>query len=223
MFPKKLEKYQVGKNVIFQLVKAKVTKKRIPARVFLQLTKFCNMRCKHCWVYQKDYQDEILKAKELTTKEMIDLINLLYDHGTRWINFLGGEPLLRPDLGKIVDHARNKGIYCETSTNGLLVDKKINELKRFHNVCVSIDGNRESNDAIRGKGTFDKAIHAIETVLANKIPLRLHSVLSGYTVNALDDMVKFFKNISLNSISPNVPSPTLKIVTENCCLPTIKL
>lgn len=118
-------KYQTGKNAIFQLLKAKVSGKRIPARVFLQLTKYCNMKCRHCWAYQQDYQDDIRDAKELTTKEMLELINLLYDRGTRWINFLGGEPLLRKDLGIILDHARKKGIYCEMSTNGLLVDQKI--------------------------------------------------------------------------------------------------
>lgn len=192
-----LEQYRVGKNVILQLLGAKVLKKRIPARVFLQLTKYCNLRCRHCWVYQNDYKNGIEKARELSTKEMLDLIDLLYDRGTRWINFLGGEPLLREDLDVILDHARKKGMYCEMSTNGMLVEKKIGTLRKVHNLCISIDGDKESNDLMRGQGTYEQIIKAIKIVVNHKIPLRLHSVLTRYTMNSLDNMVKLAKKFNL--------------------------
>lgn len=192
-----LDKYRTGKNALAKLLEAKLTGKRIPVRVFLQMTKFCNMRCKHCWVYQADYQEEILKTKEPTTREMKKLIDLLYDRGTRWINFLGGEPLIRDDLGELLDYSRKKGIYCEMSTNGLLADKKINVLKKVHNLCISIDGDKTSNDAIRGKDTYEKIIKAIETVVKNGLKLRIHAVLSGYTKNSLNHMVALSKKYGL--------------------------
>jgi len=192
-----LNKYWVGKNVIGKLLESKLTGKRIPVRVFLQMTKNCNMRCKHCWVYQKDYQEEILKIKEPTTAELKKLIDLLYDRGTRWINFLGGEPLIRADLGDLVDYARKKGIYCEMSTNGILVSKKIEVLKKVHNLCISIDGDKKGNDAIRGKGAYEKIIKAIEFVVNNGLKLRIHAVLSGYTKDSLDHLVALSKKYGL--------------------------
>jgi MoaA/NifB/PqqE/SkfB family radical SAM enzyme len=50
---------------------------------------------------------------------------------------------------------------------------------------------------MRGKGTYEKIIRGIKTVLKHKIPLRLHAVLTKYTMNSLKDMVRLCQKFNL--------------------------
>lgn len=174
-------------NVFNALLYANITKKRIPVRVALQLTQYCNMRCKYCYVNFGAYKN----VKDKTTAELFRLIDELYSYGTRWIWFLGGEPLIREDFGEIVEYAVKKGIFCDTNTNGVLINEKnIDAVKKLDAVCISIDGDEESNDYYRGKGSFKKAVEAIRLLRKNNVKVRIHATLTRRTYKTLDAMVK---------------------------------
>jgi molybdenum cofactor biosynthesis enzyme MoaA len=56
------------------------------------------------------------------------LIDELHDTGMFRLNLVGGEPLLRRDIGRIIEYTREKGIDCAMTTNGSLVLEKLEEL-----------------------------------------------------------------------------------------------
>lgn len=179
-------------NVFSQLVYAKVSKKRMPIRVGLQLTKFCNMRCTYCYVDWEEYKT----AESWTQKELFDLIDLLHRKGMRWLWFLGGEPMLRKDFREIITYAQNKGIYCDMNTNGTMInDKNIDICKMLDAVCISLDGDEESNDFYRGKGNYKKAVDAAAYLIKNGVDVRLHSILTQKTYSKLDHMVKLSQDL----------------------------
>ncbi len=164
------------------LLKIHLLRKRIPLFLSWNITFRCNLRCVYCAAC------EALK-EELDTNEIKEGLDALWRLGTRWITFGGGEPLLRQDIGEVFHYAKNKGFHVYASTNGWFVPEKARALGVLDHVNLSLDGPKETHDAIRGKGAFDSVIAAIETLKALKISTSLLCVLSNYNLDAVDEAV----------------------------------
>jgi len=182
-------------NVFKSLAYAKIAHKRIPVKVAFQITTRCSMRCSYCYVNLKTYQ----KLKDPTTDEVFQIIDELYDQGTRWLWFLGGEPMMRSDFGAIIDYAHKKGMFCDMNSNGILINKQnVNIVKKLDGVCISIDGDAESNEHYRGKGTYKKALNAVKLLRQNNIPVRIHSILTKKTYQKLDHLISLSKDLGVS-------------------------
>lgn len=83
------------------------------------ITALCPLRCEHCIVLELVTNAKARKAEELNTKECKELVDFLYEHGTRVLSITGGEPLTRSDLFEIIDYARAKGMKVFLYTTGL--------------------------------------------------------------------------------------------------------
>jgi len=132
------------------------------------ITKQCNLRCKHCRstdYYEGEDGDKII---DLSTEEVFRTINDLAKNGVNRIHFLGGEPFMRKDLLDIVKYGFRKGIICSINTNGTLLTQEliVNVLKcKVYLLTFSLDGaSKETNDFIRGKGVFEKVCDNIRLV-----------------------------------------------------------
>ncbi len=138
----------------------------------------CNLRCIHC--YSHSHNEEY--SGELNHEEGLRLIDDLGDFGVPVALFSGGEPLMRPDIFELIQHARDKGMRAVLSTNGTLITPDVAaKLKDcgLSYVGVSLDGLRETNDRFRGhEGAFDKALAGIRTCLASGIKVGLR-----FTIN----------------------------------------
>lgn len=115
-------------------------------------TGICNLRCIHCW--NARYIGTQLSPVDV--RQVIDRIPT----DVR-IHFLGGEPLLHPNILELIAYSRRTGHYTSLVTNGLLVSKVgVENLLQsgLSEIGVSIDGPDEvTNDEIRGRGSFSKA------------------------------------------------------------------
>ena len=122
-----------GRKSLAKLVKAKVTGRRIPVRVCLLVTKYCNLTCFFC------YAEDILNSKavqEYSLDNIKNIVDQLYKAECRQIPIVGGEPLIRDDIGEIIDYIHNKGIFVEMTTNGYFVKKRIEALKKVDHLCI---------------------------------------------------------------------------------------
>lgn len=168
-----------GQKVLIPLLKYKISKNRIPIRVSFLVTKYCNLKCFYC------YAKDILNSKEVQEPTINDLKNILdqiYEAGCRWINILGGEPLIRDDIEELIDYAHSKGMLIELTTNGYFIKKRIKALKKVDHLCISLDGDKESNDECRGKGSFEKIVEGIEYAVENGLKVRVHATLCRKTM-----------------------------------------
>lgn len=102
--------------------------------------------------------------------------------GTIFWTFTGGEPLMRKDIGMLVNHARKLFPIVTLTTNGLLLKKRINEVKNVNYFTISLDGPKEVTDKFRGKGTFDRAMEGIIAARDRKIDVVINSVISKSNV-----------------------------------------
>jgi sulfatase maturation enzyme AslB (radical SAM superfamily) len=127
----------------------------------------CNLACRHCFVSCSPTNH---------THGMLSLLEVLpyLEEGARLgvkeYYFTGGEPFLNPEMEAILAAALERG-PATVLTNGLLLDearcrrlRELSDAARYSlDVRVSLDGwDAAGNDAIRGAGTFDRIVAAIE-------------------------------------------------------------
>ena len=95
-----------------------------PNHVNFLLTYKCNFQCNYCYVPFQSF------TKELTTKQIITIIDLLHERGIFSLDLTGGEPLLREDLTEILGHCNDLDIDVGLATNGVLLTEKVSELSK---------------------------------------------------------------------------------------------
>ena len=122
-------------------------------------TQACTSSCLHCGFALTSPASDALGTEE--TKRIVDEI---HDFGATYFGISGGEPLQRKDLPEIIGYAKNTGMNVSVITNGCFLDDKTfdNLVRHEVRVSISVDGPKEINDAIRGKGAYTKAVSAME-------------------------------------------------------------
>ncbi len=194
------------KNRFFlALLKGRVLKQSIPLLVFFTITHRCNGSCPYCFgAYENPGGKNA--GFELNTEQIFCLIDQMAAAGTQRIGISGGEPLLRDDIGKIIDYAAQKKIHCGLNTNGYLIPQKISELAKLSNITISLDGDMFEHEQNRGKGTYEKTILAIERVKRQKIPLHVSMVLTRHNMNSIPFILERARKTGfLVQISPLYP------------------
>ena len=149
------------------------------------------MDCHYCFV------DHVALPNEMSTEQIIRLVDELYDKGTRMICLMGGEPLLKPGIDKIIDHIVNKGIICDMTTNGLMIKNKLDIIKKLDAIMISLDGDEQANDQNRGKGTYPKIVEGIKIARENGVIVRLNCVLTRKNMGSIEYMLQFARNNGL--------------------------
>lgn len=128
--------------------------------LFWECTLRCNLRCAHCG----SSCEARSPIPELTTAQIdavIDTIAEDFDTSRIFVSITGGEPLMRKDLAAVVAHLTRVGLRSCIVTNGVLLDdRRAKELfdAGMRTVTVSIDGLGPEHEAVRGQGTYDKAL-----------------------------------------------------------------
>jgi MoaA/NifB/PqqE/SkfB family radical SAM enzyme len=137
----------------------------------------CNLGCSMCGMPRRHAAHRAEGRRELSTAEMLAVIDGFAELGTRGIGFTGGEPLLRPDLFTLLRRTRARGVLAHLNTNGtLLDDDKIDLLldAGVESLNISLDGATAAvHDGIRGvAGAFESATGAVRRVLAARDKVR---------------------------------------------------
>ncbi|MFZ5476060.1 MAG: radical SAM protein [Myxococcota bacterium] len=126
-----------------------------PDWLSVNLTLRCNLKCVMCTT--------CYDAPELTTREVLDLVDQACAWGVKVFNPLGGEAFIRHDLEEILAHATRKGMFVTLTTNATLITPpraaRVAAIppENLH-VNVSVDGLEGPHDEVRGKGSFRRAL-----------------------------------------------------------------
>lgn len=151
-------------------------------------TRTCNLQCIHCY----SNSDAKKYDGEMTTAEALDFIEQLAEFKVPVLLISGGEPLLRPDLDKLVAHAVSKGIRVTISSNGTLLSaeaaKRLNKLGIGY-IGISLDGTAATNDRFRGrKGAFAAALNGIRNCIAVGQRAGLRFTINKHNYHELNDI-----------------------------------
>jgi mycofactocin radical SAM maturase len=160
---------------------------RAPVNVTWEITLKCNLRCVHCLSNSGDGSKD-----ELNTAECMKLIDDLTALKVFQVNIGGGEPFIREDFLDLLDYSHKKGLVTCVSTNGTILDnsiaKRLSAMDMLY-LQVSLDGaDEETNDRIRGKGTYKKVLSAIKALTASKVKFSINTVLTRTNFKQLETL-----------------------------------
>ena len=151
-----------------------------------ELTYACNLACVHCLSSSGQRDD-----RELSTEQAKAVLDELAALQVFYINIGGGEPMIRRDFFEIVEHSIANNIGVKFSTNGAFIDKKNAERQaamEYLDIQISLDGtDAVTNDAVRGEGSYDTAIRAMDNLKAAGFgQFKISVVVTRHNVDQLD-------------------------------------
>jgi radical SAM protein with 4Fe4S-binding SPASM domain len=112
-----------------------------------------------------------------------------YELGGIKMMITGGEPLMHPEIEKILGEVTKYGIRVEILTNGTLINRKNADLlkKYVDEVQVSIDGVK-GHDMLRGEGSLEKTLGGIESL--EDMDLTIATMVTGFNCAEFDEIEK---------------------------------
>jgi radical SAM protein with 4Fe4S-binding SPASM domain len=173
-----------------RVARANVARLERPLKVNLALTYWCQYRCKTCNIWQRKPTDE------LSTAEVLQFVER--NRRFSWADLTGGEIFLREDICEIFDAVVASWrdlVVLHFPTNGFLTDKIVHAAERVTNrgiphviVTVSLDGDEETNDEVRGiKGGFERQMETFSRLHQMRgIQAVLGMTLSRYNVGQVE-------------------------------------
>ncbi len=183
-----------------------------PREVGIQLVHACNLRCTTCFQWHENGFFHHMSVEQQKARVSVDLVAKILRE-TREANanlyLWGGEPLVHRDWDAITRVLAEDPRWTVLCTNGVLLERKLESILRISEhlvLLVSLDGLREENDAVRGKGTFDSVMRNLKLLfeLQEKGEYRgkisLNCVLSNQNVSRLYEMAEFAEGLPIDSL-----------------------
>ncbi len=168
----------------------------VPYAVQIELTSKCNLRCRHCFMVRDD-------GVELSSEEVMDIIDQLVDMGTFYLAFTGGEIFTREDLFDIARYAKRKGFFLTFMTNGTLITpEQMEEIKKLKPIKfeISLHGaTPETHDHItRVEGSFERTVAAIKGLVEQGIEVTVKTSLMNLNIRESGEIKSLCKQLGVS-------------------------
>ncbi|MDD5614268.1 MAG: radical SAM protein, partial [Candidatus Omnitrophica bacterium] len=141
-------------------------------RVSLSLTNKCNLKCRYCYVVPED-------KKELSLKEIKNIIDQMFKLKVIFLTFTGGEMFTREDIFEIINYAAGKEMCITLLTNGTYIDKNVARFIKSRQVDVVYlpiygTSSKIHDFFTQRNGSFDKVISSIKYLQEEKQDFRIN-------------------------------------------------
>jgi len=183
-------------------------------QIYFYLTAGCNLACRHCWlapgfdVDGTNYPSLPVELFEAAIREAKPL-------GLSGVKLTGGEPLLHPEILRLLEIVRREELRLTIETNGLLcTPAMVKEIAKSPDrfVSVSIDGaDAATHEWVRGvPGCFEKAKRAVRHLAtADTRPQVIMTVMRG-NADQVDAVVHMAEELGASSVKFNIVQPTAR-------------
>jgi len=176
----------------------KFTNKKVPYSAQIELTLRCNATCPFCSI---PLIPKRLISNEMSTNQIISLIDQISELGVNALSFTGGEPTLRKDLPELVYHA---GVIHDLmngiATNGYLMPQFLKEKSRLEGldyILLSLDyPTAELHDKTRGIKVFDRVMETIALSNKRDISVIISTVVMKDNLQYLEKICELAENLN---------------------------
>jgi MoaA/NifB/PqqE/SkfB family radical SAM enzyme len=164
-------------------------------RITIAITAHCNLRCKGC-----KYGRDFMPGAQLPLKIVEQLLEDAAAAKVPAVRLYGGEPLLHPDVVKMVETATRLGVGCYITTNALTLDKKIEALHAagLRKITIGYYGEGSAfDDYVQRPGRFDRLVESLENTRKmfgpDDLEIQFNFLLSrrSASIEKVDEMVRF--------------------------------
>ncbi|MEM7413979.1 MAG: radical SAM protein [Gemmatimonadota bacterium] len=186
-------------NVAAETTAPRVALRSLDALWFQVSGTVCNLRCRHCFIScAPDNHSFWFLSRDQVREALASSVQL----GVKEYYFTGGEPFMNRDMLGILEDTLALGPATVLTNGTLLPPRLVSELQRMATASpytlefrVSLDGvTAASNDAIRGEGTFDRAVEAIGRLVAAGF-LPIVTTMQTWQDAETDDVLAAFREI----------------------------
>jgi radical SAM protein with 4Fe4S-binding SPASM domain len=151
----------------------------VPLNASIELTLRCNIRCLHCYNFDRDEPRAACDQPELSTEEILGVMGDLRAAGCLFLQLTGGEALSHPQLFTFLDRARELNFAVQLLTNGTMlrpgVAARLAAYENLQGVSVSVYGaTPEVHDSITQiQGSWRRTWDGIERLQRLGVTVRL--------------------------------------------------
>lgn len=170
-----------------------------------EITHNCNYGCSYC-IFSCDKKRV---RGELTTEECYHVIDELVKNGFKHLKITGGEPFVRKDIVDILEYA-SKNLIVDVSTNASLINERaVDRLNRISlkMIHVSLDGNKDEHEDVRGKGTYGPTIRGLRALKDSENKIRIGAVIHSKNENNLRGLVEDAISFNADEIIFSIMEP----------------
>ena len=197
--------------------------RRFPAKIQIEATSRCNLRCPSC-----SHSREKGKGQHLGPEEFRKVLDCLPRRPKRVVLSGIGEPLLNPDFFSLVDMLAERGIRCEFYTNGTLLTPPMRQAILSRNnidvVNISCDGARASTfENCRVGADFERWKQSVREFLTEAkerrsrgLSVGINIVVNKRNLGEIGDIVRLAADLGFDSVYVLDPIP-LDDVAESLC------
>ncbi|MDD4157224.1 MAG: radical SAM protein [Candidatus Cloacimonetes bacterium] len=169
----------------------------VPMLVLIHVTNECNLNCKHCYARKGINKIEVASFNKL--------IDSLVEMETKMIHLSGGELLTHEDIFEMIRYVKDKGMYLEITTNGILLNKDIlNKLKELQvdKIVISFDGAiAKTHDEIRGLGNYAKSLANLELGLEFGLPMAVNYTVMSTNYDQIEQALEIFLKYNIKFLN----------------------
>lgn len=137
----------------------RLTGHRMPLALTARVTWRCDASCSGCGMPN-------VAKPELTTAEWVAVLDEAAQLGCVRVCFTGGEPLLRDDIGDLVDRCATLGLATTLETNGGQLAQRARFLASLGQVVVAVEGGEAAHDALHEAGSYASAVAGLQAARA---------------------------------------------------------
>jgi len=127
----------------------------VPQVVGIEITGRCQLRCRHC--FNRSGPDN---HNELSLEVIERFLDEMIGWNAHYLRISGGEPTFHRQFREVIDACQRRQIKIAMNSHGIYSSETLAYLKTapIDLFLISVDGLEANNDAIRGAGTFQRAI-----------------------------------------------------------------
>lgn len=182
--------------------------------MYFYLTEGCNLKCRHCWIQPK-FQGGGRSYPALDFDLFQSIIQQAKPLGLSGVKLTGGEPLIHPEIERLLDHILDEELRLTVETNGVAITPGLaRKMKACKNtfVSVSMDGvSPETHEWVRGvPGCHNQAVEGIQCLTEVGFNPQLIMTIMQRNRVEIEPLVMWAKSLGAGSVKFNIVQPTAR-------------
>ena len=182
--------------------------------LYFYLTEGCNLACRHCWI-----APAFQAGEKLYPSLEVDLFRSILVQakalGLGAVKLTGGEPLLHPRIGEIIELVKAEDLCFTMETNGVLCTAELARLIASCKnpfVAVSLDGaDSETHEWVRGvEGSFSQTLRGIQNLVDAGIRPQVIMTVMRRNRGQMESLVRLAESLGAGSVKFNLVQPTAR-------------
>ena len=193
-------------------LEARAYQQCIPLHVTFEITLRCNLRCVHCYNFDRDlpYLPGRGREQELSDAEIHRIIEEVREEGCLFLAFSGGEALVHPRIDHFIRHACGLGMDVRLKSNGTLLSRET--VQRVaeagaSSVDISLYGADAAthDDFVKWTGAFQRTLEGAEAARDAGLATRFSFILLQRNAEQIPEMIRMSEAMGIPySLDPQV-------------------